>query len=535
MTTCPICDRPVDPLRARAVGVRDGKVVGYCSAECASKADAAGTPAAGVPTKPATPAAFVDSGPVIEIVREPASGVVAAPVAKSDTRTAKSAKATAKLDEPKPAQDAPANADESKAARAGSAKGDGPAKQAAVPAAASPAVPAAPVVAAASIAPGKRRPGKLTMQRDSNAGKAAWDWIDEEPAQNPGAELASDASDASGVGQGRSRTIVTGLVVLALLGGGSYLAFRYFNRDHAATSHESTDEPAALVPGSVEAVAPTPTPELEPDKVAVDAALDRARAVLRGFVDSKSARVQRVAAEALARTGDPAAIEVLAKALAQPRLDPAGKLAVAYALARGGDKRGSDVLVAALTAPSREDRLTAGRLLAQLGDKRAVAIATYLDVEQHRLSVAEQLARLADPNAIKALEAIRVDPKSTPDAIARATIALGLAGESEVTPALHKLLADSRNNVYAAEALAMRHDEAARPVLEKLLEMSTLRVRAARGLRRLSPTLDATPYLPALLTALGTPGDPDKKDTVQIEVAETILLLTGPAAWSERH
>ncbi len=37
MTPCPICQKPVDPLRARAVGVRDGRVVAYCSAGCAGE------------------------------------------------------------------------------------------------------------------------------------------------------------------------------------------------------------------------------------------------------------------------------------------------------------------------------------------------------------------------------------------------------------------------------------------------------------------------------------------------------------------
>ncbi len=35
MSACPTCGKPVDPLRAPAVSVRDGKVVGFCSKECA--------------------------------------------------------------------------------------------------------------------------------------------------------------------------------------------------------------------------------------------------------------------------------------------------------------------------------------------------------------------------------------------------------------------------------------------------------------------------------------------------------------------
>src|SRR3954471_3870415 len=96
---CPVCGKPVDPLRAPAVGVRDGKVVSYCSREHALEAEtkptvvakpkprAASEPAFRIPEadqkKKRTPAAGIatpestyDSGPVIEIVHEPASGVV---------------------------------------------------------------------------------------------------------------------------------------------------------------------------------------------------------------------------------------------------------------------------------------------------------------------------------------------------------------------------------------------------------------------------------------------------------------------------
>ena len=76
MTTCPACDNVVDPLRSRFVGVRDGRVVAFCSAECAagSKAapavvvDRAVSPASGVPKAIPTPASGVP------VRRTPASG-----------------------------------------------------------------------------------------------------------------------------------------------------------------------------------------------------------------------------------------------------------------------------------------------------------------------------------------------------------------------------------------------------------------------------------------------------------------------------
>ncbi|HET9990881.1 MAG TPA: hypothetical protein VFQ65_20260, partial [Kofleriaceae bacterium] len=109
--TCPVCGKPVDPLRAPAVGVRDGKVVSYCSREHALEAETKPTavpkprpatdPAFRIPEadqkKKRTPAAGIttpmstyDSGPVIEIVHEPASGVVTSAPDARDARVSES-------------------------------------------------------------------------------------------------------------------------------------------------------------------------------------------------------------------------------------------------------------------------------------------------------------------------------------------------------------------------------------------------------------------------------------------------------------
>src|SRR6476469_4056900 len=97
MTTCPACDNVVDPLRSRFVGVRDGRVVAFCSAECAAGgkatpaavADRASSPATGVPKAIPTPASGVPGR------RTPASGVppqpAAEPAARSKARTAEAA------------------------------------------------------------------------------------------------------------------------------------------------------------------------------------------------------------------------------------------------------------------------------------------------------------------------------------------------------------------------------------------------------------------------------------------------------------
>jgi HEAT repeat protein len=232
---------------------------------------------------------------------------------------------------------------------------------------------------------------------------------------------------------------------------------------------------------------------------------------------------------ALARTGDPAALAALAARLEHEQGD-AARLELGYALGRGGDPKGPALLVAALASPRRDVKADAAHALALLGDNRAIpTLAGFLDISQTRLSAAEQLAQLAEPRALKALDAIRADPKASPDDQTRALVALGLAGRADVAPALQKLLADQRFNAFAAIALARLGDAAARPVLVGQLGISALRVGAARALRRLSPApqLDG---VPALLDAVAA-----ARDTEQAQLAETILILAGPVAWSERE
>src|SRR6185295_11807802 len=159
----------------------------------------------------------------------------------------------------------------------------------------------------------------------------------------------------------------------------------------------------------------------------------------------ESPRVQRVAAAALARTGDTEAIAYLTGALAKETSD-VSRLDLAYALARVGDHRAVPVL------------------------------ASYLEVSQLRLGAAEQLAYLADPAAIKALDQVRADPKSSADEKARATIALGIAGRSDVIPDLQALLKDARFNAFAASALAQIKDPSGKAVLVEQLAVPSLRV-----------------------------------------------------------
>jgi HEAT repeat protein len=458
MNACPVCGKPVDALRAPAAKIRDGKVVGYCSKECAAAADT--QPVAKVaPAEPAKPAAKpvskrtpatgvpktardLDSGPVIEILHEPASGVVTSAADARSQRVQHSA--------------------------------------------------------SSSITD-----GAIEIADTGHVD----DYVDiDRPTRHTGR--------------------IVFLLFLLALAGGVFAAYRlgYFDKYLASARGETSAPPAhAIEP-------PRPVEPPPPPPVSSEDAVAKARELLQKQITSAPPRVQRVAAEALARTGDAPAIAWLAAALVKDESDLA-KLRIAYTLARGGDKRGAPVLVAALGSPRRDVKLEAGRYLALLGDKRAAAVlGEYLGVSQNRLQVAAALAKIGEPSGFDALDKIRKDDKASADDRASATIALGFAGRAEVADALHGLLTDTHQNAYAAAALAALHDSAARPVLVAQIAMPTLRVPAARALRRLEPELDPAPLLPGLLDGLAS-----AKDTEQVEAAEAILLVAGPTVWSEHE
>ena len=441
MSACPTCGKPVDALRAPAAKVRDGKIVAYCSKECADAGESKPvelakqpaptkivkkTPATGVPQS----AKDLDSGPVIEIIRE------------------KSAPAE------KPKR--------------------------------------------------KERPDTDGAIEIADTGHVD-DYVDPDPPRRHTARIVV-------------------LVLVLVVAGGVLAAYQLGWFDSALGRAATSPPPPPPAPVKI-AEPPSPPPAVTPD-----AAVAKAKTTLQTLMQSTTPRVQRVAAAALSRTADADAIAVLTAAAVKEDSD-IGKLDDYYALARAGDKKGLDALVAGLSSQRRDPRLEAARRLAMLGDKRAVPVLTeYLEVSQLRLGAAIELAHLSDPTGLDVLDKLRKDDKASPDDRARATVALGIAGKAEMSEPLRALLSDPREDAFAANALAALHDPAARPVLEKLLAVPSLRVQAARALRRLDAELDAKPLLPGLLDALGS-----AKDTEQAQAAEAILLLAGPAAWSEHE
>jgi HEAT repeat protein len=576
MTNCPVCNKPVDPLRARSVGFRAGKIVAYCSPECAAAADtqpvkvpagatakpassgssgvftSATTPApaaAPVPAKTAAPKKTLedyDSGPVIEILHEPVSGVVTSardpredpsepntePPEKPDKVDKKIEKALAKaekraLKSEKAALSKPRTSDDS--VTASGERDSSP--DTLVTATASEGVIAPSVLADLDAA---ATPGARTQRRrrDSIDSKAGWEWLDDEPAEPVGRKRRAQPQERSKAGG-----FLLVLLVLGLAGAGGYLVYRYLFAK-PADQEARVDPPNAGPRASgfeqvpVDGAAPPTAKELEQ-------AVGTALAVLRNYLQSTSPRVQRSAADALARTHDPEAIEVLARLLQTEKI---GRSVIAYILARSGDARGVDYLVAAMRTGERSDKLDAAARLAWLGDKRAAdPLANFLGVKQVRFEAARNLAILRDPRGIAFFEAIRANQQASKEDTARAAIALALAGKPEVADEVREMLADNRMNREATAALVALKDLAARPVLVDHLQNVSMQTEAAQLLRTLEPNLDAWPIVKPLVERLGAAdlkGKQDAtkttKDVNQIWLAETILLLAGPPHWADK-
>jgi len=566
MSTCPICSKPVDALRARNVKVRGIQVVAYCSPECL--AQAGDSTATVVPTRPQTPATGVvakgvvpDSGPVIEIRYEPASGVVTSakdertstPIVKDEPKPKPKPKPIVE-DEPEPEVEAKKDKRSKKQERRDRKASDrrpilkvvdepgGVPRDIKAPTPMPVAIKEPEKLSVAklaqqdpALAPGTRRATRETLKRDSSNVDQAEDWLDDEPANDATVRSGTAVEGGPKVGAKRALLILLALAVIAAV---VILAIKFLGSSNAAKVPTKLGGDGSGSVPRIEFDAGAPVVKIVDAPVEtppVEDARTRAVNTLRHWLEAKdSPRIQRLAAAALSRTKDQQAIERLARALQGDNLEDAGRHEVAYALARAGDKRGLAAMTAALNAPRRDDKLFVGRLLVQLGDTRAIgALAPYLGLPQHRLGAAEWLARLNEARAIKALEQIRADDKASADDKARAVIALVHSGKTGLDAELHALLEDPRFNVFAAEILAIKHDAAARPVLVKQLEVTSLRVGAARALRALEPQRDYAAEVKLLLAALA---DPNKqRDTEQVSIAEAILLLVGPVEWAERQ
>ena len=547
MTECPVCSKPVDPIRSRFAAVRDGKVVAFCSAECRDSAASgpvkkpepeakpkAKTPPAGTPTiaksktppagtpivdpkktpaggTPKTPASgtpksvvSVDSGPVIEIVHEPASGVVTS--AKDERIT----QPTGKF-----AKEEVLEVKETVKKRADGSKGSGGADAAST---------------AGEIADRRpRRPsGKhLTNERsDSTEAKAGFSWIDDEPADMPNARPGTVTES-----ERRARPWLVVLLIMVVLGSGAFAVWYFIlNKQKDATDGNQVTGQVGTKPAAADAelAMPPPTVDATAEAPSTEELVSQAQQLLRKYITDGPTRVRRLAAGALGRTGDPAAVAALQEAVKEERV-PAATLRLAYELARAGDKGGRDALVAGLASADRSDKLDAATRLAHLGDERAKPLLeSLLTIDQHKLRAAEELSRLKDPAAEKLLDQVRNNPKSTDDEKATATIALFRGGHADLAPDVRKLLDDKSWKAFAAFALAEAKDDAAKPVLEdQIMHTVGVRVRSAYALRKLGDK-PSDAVLAPLVSMMQS-----EKDQEQIVAAEAILILAGEPQWAE--
>lgn len=328
----------------------------------------------------------------------------------------------------------------------------------------------------------------------------------------------------------RGRRVALALGAVVAIGGAALVALdRLENR-------APEPEPTAVSSPSVETPKPKPEPKVEPRAAAADAAepavpapekLYRAAAdELEKLRASPSARVARLAAMALARTGDRAALDALAKLLGSETSE-LNRIAMAKALARANDERGRRVLLSGLESRRRDVRGDAAIALIELGDDRGEKVLrSLMRLRNHKIAAAGELARAGRADAKKILEKIFADKGEDAESRMRAAVALGRAGDADVAPFLRKTLDDGRYRVGAAAALAALGDPAARDALAQQLGLNAMRVSAALALRRLGGDVDLAPLAVAL-----TRDD----EVTRVTAAEAILILTGTDPVAERN
>lgn len=208
----------------------------------------------------------------------------------------------------------------------------------------------------------------------------------------------------------------------------------------------------------------------------------RSRTILDGYLGSPVVRFRLTAADVLAEAGEVKAMAVL-RSGATNRLWTT-RLMAAEALARSGDPRGLDVLRAGLRSPRRSLRWAAAFALARQGDGAGARLIRQLAaVPKHRLTCREALARLGDERSKRYLRGV-LDRSRAPYERLRAAVALGLAGDRAGLFLLKEQLA--KPGIHLGVALALQRLEApeARAALRRALGHHSIRIQAARALKR---------------------------------------------------
>jgi len=464
--SCPACGKQLDPMHAPVARIRGGKVVSFCSQDCAA----------------AAPGEHIERRPRAAIPALPRQGPDALAAALAPISTAEPVRRAEPL-----------------------------------PRAAARSTPPPPPEPSAAPARAVRRSNRMDASREYLDVESD----DEAPRQAPS----------------RGRGLILAICALVLAAGVALLVSEVMPLAGVGDSElGEAESPVREAPGAAARRAPITGPARAggpqvPSAAGAPATGDgasrvaAAQAELRSLMESTSPRVRRLAAQALARSKDPAAVELLRR-LSREEPSQLGRIQIAYALARAGDAAARAALRSQLGSERRDVRVDAARCLVQLGDDSGrKTLRAMLSVDQHRVGAAGLLARLGDDDGFKALRSEAAAKRATPEARMRVQVALGRAGDESVKNALHKILSDRRYNVGAADALAALGDEAAAPALTAQLRLSAMRVQAALWLRRLKKDVDQEPLVLALEN-----GD----EMSRVSAAEALLILSGPAALAER-
>jgi len=310
-----------------------------------------------------------------------------------------------------------------------------------------------------------------------------------------------------------SAVLLLGLVIVAVEACPSSTDVRAAAVTAPADRHQISDRTPIAHQGEVVAEETASPGEIDPQRL-----YDHAVENLRALMQSRSKRVQRVAAMALSRTGDKQAVERL-RSMSSASPSSLVKVQIAYCLARAGEEKGRQDLVDSLSARERDARLDAARSLVKLGDKAgAKVLRNLLSYRRFRIGAAGLLARLGDKRGLKALREARKDRGVSTEIKMRAAVSLGRAGDASVRADLTSILGAGKYQVGAAQALAALGDRVAVPALTKQLGLDSFRVTAALSLRRLGEEVDLEPLAVALQTG---------NDVARVTSAEAILILTG--------
>lgn len=315
----------------------------------------------------------------------------------------------------------------------------------------------------------------------------------------------------------KARKIVA-LAVLAFVLAGLAILQSWSSARSAPAEAAASALPAAPTEVAASIVIPTaPSPdnaEARPDSTVLAA---ESRTLLGRYLGDSSPRLRLLAAFALARTQDPAALAELRQARAKEPSE-IRRVEIAFALARAFDADGKEHLARGLGHVRRDVRLQAARLLARLGDARGKErLKEALGQPTQRLGAAETLAVLGDGAAILALKESLA--RGGQEMRMRAAVGLGRAGDGSGIELLREMVAERRVELGAADALARLGDPSSVPALTRALELTAMRVDAALTLRCLGAEVDFRPLARVLAG-----GD----DLGQISAAEAILVLVDP-------